>query len=240
MALLGVQGHRSVDLDFVPNILKNVKKMLKFEAANEPGGIYIYIFAYTHIVEKARKSIIRVAVTAIQNLIHKLQREHVICAIENGSKTANIWTKKVQIALSHFRSKSLQFQRAKCLFLQEGATTLYCFCRKLRVSPGKPIFCNLLFWGVKNHDLVVFWGWSLLSHKHTQRETVPMHPAYQSRQWHTGMLQTEKKGTGPKVAPRFAQELACLLTASNPWALSQEHSQPQRHINEEDPPSSHP
>ena len=40
MALLGVQGHRSVDLDFATNRHKNIKKMLKFAAANEPGGIY--------------------------------------------------------------------------------------------------------------------------------------------------------------------------------------------------------
>ena len=49
MALLGVQGHRSVDLDFVPNILKNVEKMLKFAAANEPASIYIYIHIHRYI-----------------------------------------------------------------------------------------------------------------------------------------------------------------------------------------------
>ena len=48
MALLGVQGHRSVDLDFATNIHKNIKKMLKFAAANEPGGIHIYIYIYIH------------------------------------------------------------------------------------------------------------------------------------------------------------------------------------------------
>ena len=46
MALLGVQGYRSVDLDLVPNILNMCQKWLKFAAANEHGGIYIYIYIY--------------------------------------------------------------------------------------------------------------------------------------------------------------------------------------------------
>ena len=35
MALLGVQGYRSVDLDFVPNILNICQKWLNFAAAKE-------------------------------------------------------------------------------------------------------------------------------------------------------------------------------------------------------------
>ena len=46
---MGVQGHRSVDLDFVPTILNISQKMLKFAAANEPASIYIYIYMYVCI-----------------------------------------------------------------------------------------------------------------------------------------------------------------------------------------------
>ena len=42
----GFRVSTSVDLDFVPNILSISQKMLKFAAANEPGGIYGIIYIW--------------------------------------------------------------------------------------------------------------------------------------------------------------------------------------------------